>query len=83
VPTCRESERKTMMVLYQLYHSVTGTFGPESDRFMKENGESLGECRIETLAVWPVLHDDDPPWEIRDCVSVFEEYGGAPTVVGS
>jgi hypothetical protein len=73
VPTCREADRQTMMVLYLLCHSATRSLGPESEKFLKNEGTSLEECGIATLAVWPLFHEHDPEWAIDRCIVVFEE----------
>jgi hypothetical protein len=74
VPTCRDADRPALMVLYLLYHSVTGSSGPESEKFLEENAAYIEGCRIETLAVWPLLHEDDPEWAVNARIAVFEEY---------
>lgn len=74
VPTCRGADRPTLVVLYLLYHSITGNLGPESEKFLRENATCLEGGGIEMLAVWPLLHEDDPEWGIEGCVAVFENY---------
>jgi hypothetical protein len=74
VPTCRGADRRALLVLYLLYHSVTRSLGSESERFLRENAAYLEECEIEMLAVWPLLHEDDPEWPIERCVAAFENY---------
>lgn len=74
VPTCREEDRTAMLVLYSLYHSMTGSLSSDSKKFLNDNAACLEACGIETLAVWPLFHTDDPPWPIDECVTAFENY---------
>ena len=74
VPTCPEKDRAALVILYWLYHNLTGWQGPDSERFLHKNEKYLEKCGIEMLAVWPLVYQGNPQWTIEECVTAFEDY---------
>jgi hypothetical protein len=72
--TCKNEDRAALVTVYWLYHKLTGYRGSDSERLLKRYEKYFETCGIETLAVWPLLYDGNPPWAIEECVAVFQSY---------
>src|ERR1035441_722717 len=76
-PTCHDKDRIALVILYWLYHNLTGWEGPASEKFLKKNEKYLEACGIEIIAVWPLIAEGNPRWTVEEYIMAFEDYSSS------
>src|ERR1017187_7257897 len=76
-PTYHDKDRIALVILYWLYHNLTGWEGPASEKFLKKNEKYLEACGIEIIAVWPLIAEGNPRWTVEEYIMAFEDYSSS------